>query len=85
MLKREIVFGACPAITPDFAAKLAQRAAGFSAEVYLESGTTSLCVDSLIGILAMNLRMGTRVTLRAEGADEREAAACIGALLEHGN
>lgn len=82
MLKKEVVFGACPVVTPDFAARLAQRATCFASEVYLESGNTRLCVDSLIGILAMDLRKGMRVTVCAEGVDEGEATACIGALLQ---
>ena len=84
MQKMEGVFGACPVVTPDFAARLAQRASHFAAEVYLESGNTRLCVDSLIGILALDLRRGMRVTVRAEGADESDAAASICALLSRG-
>ena len=84
MLKKEVVFGACPAVTPDFAAQLAQRASCFTSEVFIESGSTRLCVDSLIGILAMDLRKGMRVMVCAEGADEGEATACIGALLQTG-
>ena len=81
MQKTEVVFGACPVVTPDFAARLAQRATRFAAKVYLESGSTCLSVDSLIGILAMDLRRGMRVTVRAEGADEDDAAEGICALL----
>ena len=84
MQKMEVVFGACPVVTPDFAARLAQRASRFAAEVYLESGNTRLCVDSLIGILALDLRRGMRVTVRAECADESDAAASICALLSRG-
>lgn len=82
MLKKEIVFGACPAMTPDFAARLAHRASCFHSEIYLESGRTQLCVDSLIGILAMDLRRGTRVIVRAEGQDEAAALDCIAALMQ---
>ena len=85
MQKMEVTFGACPVITPDFAAQLAQCAARFAAEVYLESGSTRLCVDSLIGILAMDLRRGMHVVVRAEGADEGDAAASICALLRGEN
>ena len=85
MQKMEVVFGACPVVTPDFAARLAQRASRFAAEVYLECGNTRLCVDSLIGILAMDLRPGMRVVVRAEGTDERDAAASICALLNSGD
>lgn len=81
MQKMEVVFGACPVVTPDFAAQLAQRASRHAARVYLECGDTRLCVDSLIGILAMDMRRGARVTVSAEGADAEEAAADVCALL----
>lgn len=81
MLKREIVFGACPAMTPGFAARLAQLATEVKSEVCLERGGTRLCVDSLISILSMDLRQGTHVTVCTEGADEAEAAERVCALL----
>lgn len=83
-MRTEIVFGACPAVTPDFAARLAQEASLFSSKVYLEQGNTCLCVDSLIGILAMNLRKGMRVTLLVDGTDEIQATERICALMQEG-
>ena len=81
MLKREILFGACPAMTPSFAARLAQLATEVASEVYLERGGARLCVDSLISILSMDLRAGARVTVCTEGADEEQAAERVCALL----
>ena len=82
MLKTETVFDACPVITPDFAARLAQCASRYAAQVYLERGNTRLCVDSLIGILALDLRRGTKVQFVTEGADERQAMEGVCALLK---
>lgn len=73
MVKVETVFGACPAITPDFAAQLAHRASKYAANVYLEKGSMRLSVDSLIGILSMDLRQGAQVTIVADGLDEQQA------------
>ena len=84
MLRLETVFGAGPAVTPDFAALLANRASKFSARVYLERGTTQLSVESLIGILAMDLRKGMELIVAADGEDEAEAAQQICALLRDG-
>ena len=84
MLKLETVFGAGNTVTPDFAALLANQASKYSSRVYLECGNTQLCVDSLIGILAMDVRKGMRLVVAAEGTDEAEAAQCIGALLRDG-
>lgn len=82
MQKFDIKFGAGEAITPDFAAKLAQEASRFSCKVYLKSGNIELCVDSLIGILAMNMRKGGLVTVTTDGADEAEAGERICNLLQ---
>ena len=82
MQKTEVVFGACPVVTPDFAARLAQCASRYAAQVYLERGNTRLCVDSLIGILALDLRRGTKVQVVTEGADERQAMEGVCALLK---
>ena len=84
MLKMETVFGGPSGVTPDFAARLAQRASKFVSPVYLECGTTQLSVDSLIGILAMDLRKGMKLTVTADGEDEAAAAECICAFLRDG-
>lgn len=84
MLKLETVFGAGNAVTPDFAALLANQASKFSARVYLESGKTQLCVDSLIGILALDVRKGMKIVVAADGADEVLAAERISTLLREG-
>ena len=73
MVKVETVFGACSAVTPDFAAQLAHRASQYAANVYLEKGSMRLCVDSLIGILSLDLRKGMKVTIVADGWDEQNA------------
>ena len=73
MVRVETVFGACPVVTPDFAAQLAQCASQYAANVYLEKGSMRLCVDSLIGILSMDLRKGTKVAIVADGFDEHQA------------
>lgn len=73
MIKVETVFRACPSVTPDFAAQLAQCASQYAANVYLEKGSMHLCVDSLIGILSLDLRKGAKVTIVADGLDEQQA------------
>ena len=82
MLKIDVSFEACDAMTPDFAARLAQAAARYSSKVYLKTATIELGVDSLIGILAMDMRRGGKVTVIADGADEYEAGHYICELLK---
>jgi len=81
MFKKEAVFNAQACVTPDFAAKLANTAAQFRADVYIECNNFRLCVDSLISILSMDLRKGGSVVICAEGADEQAAAEAVFAVL----
>ena len=70
MITREATFEAAETITPGFAAELAHNASQFSANVYILRDNMKLSVDSLIGILSMDLRRGDRVTVSADGVDE---------------
>ena len=85
MFKKEAVFNAAACVTPDFAAKLANTAGQFSADVYLECNNVRLCVDSLISILAMDLRRGGSVVITAEGDDEQAAVEAVCAALAEEN
>ena len=74
MMKKMVTFDAVPSITPDFAAKLANCASAYSATVHLECEKTRLCVDSLIGILALALRR----ILTEHGMTQEALAAAVG-------
>ena len=82
MITREATFNAAPSITPDFAAELAHNASQFSANVYIVRDNTKLSVDSLIGILSLDLRKGDRVTVTAEGVDEAASIARVCEILQ---
>jgi len=81
MFKKEAVFNAQACVTPDYAAKLANLASQYQAEVYFECNNIRLCVDSLISILSMNLRKGGKVIVVADGSDAREAVEAVCVLL----
>lgn len=83
MITRDAVFTAAEQMTPDFAAELAHNASLFDAHAYIERKNMRLSVDSLIGILSMDLRRGDRVTLTTDGEDEAAAMDRICELL-HG-
>ena len=83
MITREATFEAADNITPAFAAELAHSASQFSANVYFVRENVKLSVDSLIGILSLDLRRGDRLTVRAEGVDEAASIDRICELL-HG-
>ena len=82
MVRMETVFNALSVITPDFAAALAQQASLYNAPVFMEHKGMSLSVDSLIGILSLNLRKGMTVTITAEGDDAQAAVESICKLLQ---
>lgn len=81
MARMETVFNALPVITPDFAAALAQQASLFNAPVFMEYKNMSLSVDSLIGILSLNLRKGMTVAVAAEGDDAQAAVEAVCKML----
>lgn len=81
MARMETVFNALPVITPDFAAALAQQASLFDAPVFMEHKSMALSVDSLIGILSLNLRKGMTVAVTAEGEDAQAAVEAVCKLL----
>lgn len=81
MARMETVFNALPVITPDFAAALAQQASLYSAPVFMEHKNMSLSVDSLIGILSLNLRKGMSVVVTAEGDDAQTAVEAVCKML----
>lgn len=85
MVRVETTFGADQAVTPDFAAQLANRASQFAATVYLEKDNMRLCVDSLIGILSLDLRRGSRIGIVAEGFDEQEALDSVCEFINKGS
>lgn len=82
MVKLEATFRAAEGITPDLAAAIIQRASGFKAITELEMDSTRVVLGSLIGILSLELRQGSKVQIIAEGSDEEAAANGIRELIE---
>ena len=77
MVRLETKFGAADSLTPEIAAKLAHRASHYQASVSLVYGGRVLRLDSLIGILSVQMLRGSVLTVMAEGLDEKVAAADI--------
>ena len=82
MVRLDTVFQAEDSITPEFAAKLAECAARYRAQVSLDCGSRRMQLDSLICILALDLYRGVPVSVIAEGDDEDAAARAICSMLE---
>lgn len=74
MVRLETTFSARDELSPDFAAEISNCAAKYQAAVTLKYGGKRLRLESLIGILSLDLRKGARVAVIAEGSDELAAA-----------
>ena len=58
-------------------AKVVQTASRFKSEISLSRGTMTINVKSMLGVMALAAEYGCELILRAEGVDEKEAAAAI--------
>lgn len=63
------------------AAQFVQTANRFTAEITVTAGAERASARSIFGILRLGARQGTRVTIRAEGADAAAAVESLGRLL----
>jgi len=63
------------------AAKLVHTASGFQARIFLERNGEEVDAKSLLGILTLAGAPGSYITIRAVGADAREAVEALVALV----
>ncbi|MBU0652333.1 MAG: HPr family phosphocarrier protein [Proteobacteria bacterium] len=64
------------------AAKLAETANRFQADTFLEKDGVEINGRSILGILTLYCPQGSRLTIRVEGVDSREAIAAFASLIE---
>ena len=64
------------------AALIAQTANKFVSEVMLEKDSASVNAKSIMGVITMAAGYNTTLTLKTDGADEKEAAEAIFNLFE---
>ena len=81
MFRANAVFKAGDGLTPDLAAKLSRHAERYSAHLMLECGQKCIRLDSLIGILSMEMHRGMEIGVIADGEDEIPACEDIRRLL----
>ena len=77
MIRTETVFTAGERMTPEIAVTLAQQAEKFAANLVIGYDNTTIQLDSLIGVLSLELYRGKTLFVIADGADENEAAETI--------
>ena len=77
MVRTDAVFSAGDRMTPEIAVTLAKQAEKFAANLVIEFGSTSIQLDSLIGVLSLELHRGMPLQVVADGTDEAAAAEAI--------
>lgn len=65
------------------AALIAQTANKFTSEILLEKDTITVNAKSIMGVITMAAGYNTVITLKADGSDEKQAAAAIFQLFEN--
>lgn len=65
-------------------AKLAQFASSFGCTISVVKGQREVNAKSIMGLMLLAAACGTRLTVRCNGADERDAADALVALFAHG-
>ena len=65
------------------AALIAQTANKFTSEILLEKDSITVNAKSIMGVITMAAGYNTTITLKAEGSDEKQAAAAIFQLFEN--
>lgn len=64
------------------AALIAQTANKFASEVTLEKDSVAVNAKSIMGVITMAAGYKTQIVLKADGSDEKQAAAAIAQLFE---
>ena len=64
------------------AAKLVHTAARFKADIKIRKGDEEVDGKSILGILLLAAGRGTLVTVKADGADERDALEAVEKLID---
>ena len=65
------------------AALIAQTANKFASEILLEKDSITVNAKSIMGVITMAAGYNTVITLKADGSDEKQAAAAIFQLFEN--
>jgi phosphocarrier protein len=63
-------------------AQLTQVASRFASEIHIAKGARRVNAKSIMGVMMLAAGRGSVLTIDAEGPDEAEAVAALGALIE---
>jgi phosphocarrier protein HPr len=66
------------------AAKFVKLAGTFEAKINVSKDGTTVSGDSIMGLITLAATIGSAITVRADGADEREALSALTGLVANG-
>jgi phosphocarrier protein len=66
------------------AAQFVKKASEFGSSVWVEKNGKRVNGKSIMGVLMLACPLGTELTIKVDGADEQEALANLGKLIEDG-
>ncbi|MDH4227471.1 MAG: HPr family phosphocarrier protein [Deltaproteobacteria bacterium] len=66
------------------ASKFVNLTGKYSSEIFVKKGDHEVNGKSIMGILILAAACGTDIVVKADGKDENEAIAAVGALVESG-
>ncbi len=84
MISRDFVINNKLGLHARPSAQLTQTAAKFESEVWIAKNGRRVNAKSIMGVLMLAAGQGSIVTVDADGPDEAEAVAALGALIESG-
>ncbi len=64
------------------AAQLVQRASGFKSEIKLKRHNLEVNAKSIMGVMMLAAELGSKITIIAEGPDEKEAAEAVAQVIQ---
>jgi phosphocarrier protein HPr len=83
LTEREVKVRNYPGIHAHPAGLLVKRAGEFKSEIYVRNGQLSVNGKSIMGVLMLAAEIGSVLTIRAEGPDEKEAVESLVRLIEN--
>jgi phosphocarrier protein HPr len=73
MTKKEVIVNSVPGLESKPAALFIQKASNFKANIWVEKGERKANAKSLLGLLSLGVGSGNKITIIAEGEDEKQA------------
>ncbi len=84
MITRDIVITNASGLHARPATFFIQKANSYKASIWIEKDDRKVNAKSLLGVLSMGIAKDMTITLVADGQDESEALAGLGALIDSG-